>query len=209
MKTFQEQAHTVAEAVSPTEISLVKNDAYWDGNVNVDRVIIKSITDGDTLTMALQAGEIDAAQGLPYASLPLFENNSSYGISSCDTSRSFFAQMNYQTEALQDINVRRAIAMSLDKDGFTQVLLNGNGTPAVGPFPESFVFGDKKVTAPQFNLEEAKKLLEKAGWSDTDGDGYVDKNGEKLSLKWLTYPSRQELPLLAESAQGNLKRGRH
>ena len=41
----------------------------------MDRVNVKEIIDGDTLTMALQSGEIDAAQGLPYASLPLFQEN--------------------------------------------------------------------------------------------------------------------------------------
>lgn len=195
----------IAEAVSDTEISLVKNESYWGGKVGVDRVVVKSITDGDTLTMALQSGEIDATQGLPYVSLPLFENNSAYSISSCETSRSFFAQMNFENLILQDINVRKAIAMGIDKDGFTKVLLNGNGTVAVGPFPKSFVFGDDKVIAPQFNIEEGKQLLKASGWIDTDGDGYVDKNGQKLTLRWLTYPSRQELPLLAESAQATLK----
>ena len=43
--------------------------------------------------------------------------------------------MNYQTEALQDEKVREAIAMGIDKDGFTRVLLDGNGTAAAGPFP--------------------------------------------------------------------------
>ena len=40
---------------------------------------------------------------------------------------------------------------------------------------------------------------------DTDGDGIREKDGRKLTVRWLSYPSRQELPLLAESAQATLK----
>jgi peptide/nickel transport system substrate-binding protein len=40
---------------------------------------------------------------------------------------------------------------------------------------------------------------------DSDGDGIREKDGQKLEIRWLTYPSRQELPLLAESAQATLK----
>ena len=40
---------------------------------------------------------------------------------------------------------------------------------------------------------------------DSDGDSIREKDGVKLTVRWLTYPSRQELPLLAESAQASLK----
>ena len=50
-----------------------------------------------------------------------------------------------------------------------------------------------------------KKLLEESGWTDTDGDGYADKDGKKLSITWLTYPTRLEQPKLAEYAQSTLK----
>lgn len=185
-------------------LTLTKNENYWNGTPKLDTIYVKTITDGDTLTMALQSGELDAAYGLPYSSLTLFENDS-YTTSSCDTSRSFFAQMNYETEALQDENVRAAIACAIDKESFTSVLLNGNGTSAVGPFPENFSFGDSTVTDEDYDPEHAKELLKTAGWTDTDGDGYADKNGQKLSIRWVTYPSRQELPLLAESVQASLK----
>ena len=61
------------------------------------------------------------------------------------------------------------------------------------------------MTAPGYQPEEAKKLLAEAGWSDSDKDGYVDKEGENLTIRWVTYPSRQELPLLAETVQATLK----
>lgn len=185
-------------------LTLVKNENYWNGTPHLDTIYVKTITDGDTMTMSMQSGELDAAYGLPYASLSLFENDP-YTISSVETSRSFYGTINYQSEILQDENVRRAIAGAIDKENFTRVLMDGNGSPAVGPFPASFTFGDSTVSAQEYDLENAKKLLADAGWEDSDGDGYVEKGGEKLSIRWLTYPSRQELPLLAESVQATLK----
>lgn len=185
-------------------LTLVKNENYWNGTPHMDKIYVKTITDGDTMTLALQSGELDAAYGLPYASLPLFQNDA-YKISSCETSRSFFAQMNYTTKALQDDKVRAAIASAIDKENFTAVLLGGNGSPAAGPFPSSFKFGDSTVSAEKYDPEHARELLKAAGWTDTDGDGYVDKNGQKLTIRWVTYPSRQELPLLAESVQATMK----
>ena len=193
-----------AVKVTDTQIDLVANENYWGAvKPKMDKVVVKSITDGDTLTMSMQNGELDAVQGLPYSSLKLFKDG--YKISQVDTSRIYQAAFNFKTPALQDINVRRAISMAIDKDNFTKVLLSGNGTPAIGPFPANLTFGDDKVHAVPYDLDGAKKLLTDAGWSDSDGDGYVDKGGKNLELRWLTYTSRQELPLLAEAAQANLK----
>lgn len=192
------------EIVTDSGLTLVKNQSYWNGEPRLDKIIVKTISDGDTLTMALQSSELNAAYGLPYSSLSLF-NNSSYTISSSETSRSFFAQMNYANVNLQDSNVRAAIAMAINKKDFTNVLLKGNGTLAEGPFPKDYTFGDSYVKAAEYNIDNARNLLAQSGWKDTDGDGYVDKNGEKLTLRWLTYPSRQELPLLAENVQASLK----
>ena len=84
------------------------------------------------------------------------------------------------------------------------MLLHGNGTPAVGAFPANLSFGGNAVSTVPYDLEGAKSLLAQSGWSDSDGDGYVDKDGKTLELRYLTYTSRQELPLLAEAVQANL-----
>lgn len=195
----------IVQSLTPKEIVLVKNPHYWGGTPQVDKIIVTSITDGNTLTLALQNGEIDAAQGLPYASLNIFADNGAYKISSTDTSRTFQACMNFTTPALQDKNVRKAIALAIDRATFAKVQLMGNGTPAQGAFPANFAFGGDKVQGPGYNPEKARTLLAQSGWQDTDGDGYVDKDSKPLTLRWLTYTSRQELPLLAEAAQSWLK----
>lgn len=196
-----------ASKVTETQIELVKNDNYW-GPVKpkMDKVIVRSITDGDMLAMAMQNGEFDAVQGLPYSSLELFKNDAArYKISQTDTSRVYQAAFNFKTASLQDLRVRQAICMAIDKKNFAKVLLSGNGTETAGPFPGNLSFGGNAVTSVPYNLERAKSLLAEAGYADTDNDGYVDKNGKNLELRYLTYTSRQELPLLAEFAQASLK----
>ena len=65
-----------------------------------------------------------------------------------------------KSELMQDQNVRKAIEMGIDKDGFCSVIMEGRGVPAVGAFPSSFSYGNDAVKAPSYDPEEAKKLLE-------------------------------------------------
>lgn len=189
-----------ATDVSDSEISLEARDDYWGGEVSKKNILVKAITDGDTLTMGLQSGELDATYGLPYASYPLFENDN-YSINSVATSRAFFMQLNFDNELLKDKNIRSAIAMAVDKNGFVNVLLGGHGKVANGPFPMK----DSETTNYSFSPEKSKELLANSGWTDSDNDGYVDKDGKNFELNYLTYPGRSELPILAQSVQSNLK----
>ena len=194
----------VATDLNDTEITLTKNENYWNGEPKVDTVIVRSFTDADSLQSALQAGEVNATYGLAYASYALFENDN-YNISDCYTSRVFFGEFNYDSAIVQDPVVRQALSMGIDKQGFVDTLLNGRGQVAKGPFPASMKFGDDTVTTVSYDPDGAKELLEQAGWVDSDGDGIREKDGQTLTIRWLTYPSRLELPLLAESAQATLK----
>lgn len=195
----------IAEKVTPTQIDLVKNENYWGGDVKVDKVTVKSFSDGSALTAALQTGDIQGTYGLQYDNYVLFDGNPEYTINSCATSRCFFGQFNFESEIMQDQNIRKAIEMGIDKEGFCSVIMEGRGLPAKAAFPDSFSYGNEAVETVSYDPEGAKKLLEESGWKDTDGDGYADKDGQKLTIDWLTYPTRLEQPKLAEYAQATLK----
>lgn len=197
--------YVVQELVTDDHLTLTKNENYWNGSPKLDKLTIRTISDGDTLSAALQAGNIDAAYGMAYEAYPNFENDD-YQFSAIQTSRAFFASMNMTSPVMQDPAVRKAIAMGIDKQGFVTALLDGHGVVGTGAFPDGFSsFGGEHVTTESYDPEGARQVLEAAGWRDTDGDGIREKDGVKLTVRWLTYPSRQELPLLAESAQATLK----
>lgn len=196
--------YIAVDCKSGDHLTLVKNEKYWNGMPHIDELTIRTIADGNTLSAALQAGDIDAAYGMAYEAYPLFRNDN-YKFSQIATSRAFFCWMNYDSPLTSDPAVRKAIAMGIDKASFVATLLDGNGEVATGVFPDSFAFGGSKVKTEGYDPNGAKAVLEAAGWVDTDGDGIREKDGKPLKIKWLTYPSRQELPLLAESAQATLK----
>ncbi len=197
--------YIVKELVTDDHLTLTKNEDYWNGTPKLDELTILTITNGDTLSAALQSGDLDAAYGMAYEAYPNFENDQ-YQFSSVQTSRAFFASMNMESPMMQEDAVRKAIAMSIDKEGFVTALLDGHGVAANGAFPDGFSgFGGEHVKAEAYDPEGAKACLEEAGWIDTDGDGIREKDGKKLVIRWLTYPSRQELPLLAEMVQANLR----
>ncbi len=197
--------YVVKELVTDDHLSLVPNTYYWDGTPKIDDLTIRTLSNGDTLSAALQAGDIDAAYGMAYEAYPNFENGG-YQFSAIQTSRAFFGCMNMTSPIIQDDAVRKAIAMGINKEGFVKTLLDGHGVPANGAFPDGFsTFGGEHVKTETYDPEGAKAVLEEAGWVDSDGDGIREKDGTKLTIRWLTYPSRQELPLLAESVQASLK----
>ena len=197
--------YVVKELVTDDHLSLVPNTYYWDGTPKIDELTIRTLSNGDTLSAALQAGDIDAAYGMAYEAYPNFENGG-YQFSAIQTSRAFFGCMNMTSPVIQDDAVRKAIAMGINKEGFVKTLLDGHGVPANGAFPDGFsTFGGEHVKTETYDPEGAKAVLEEAGWVDSDGDGIREKDGVKLTIRWLTYPSRQELPLLAESVQASLK----
>ena len=73
--------------------------------------------------------------------------------------------------------------------------------------PPSLDYGYKQLkdTNP-YDPNKAKTLLAKSSWTDTNGDGLVDKNGQNLSLVLYTYTSRPELTLYAEAMQADYKK---
>ena len=95
----------------------------------------------------------------------------------------------------------------MDRETYNKVLLKDTFIPGKAPVPPSLDYGFDTLKDPNtYNVENAKKLLAEAGWKDSDGDGYVDKNGKNLELDFVFYSGRAELPLYAEATQADAKK---
>lgn len=195
---------------SKAKAEMVANDKYWDGAVPFKAVDILTIDDPNTRAMALQKGEIDFAINIAAGDLQLFNNKDKFTISSIASLRDVLARLNVRPERpLGDLKVRQALLRSLDRVTYNKVLLKDTFVPG-GPYlPPSVDYGYAelyKEDPNQYNEASAKQLLAEAGWKDTDGDGYVDKDGKNLELDFVFYSGRAELPLYAEATQADAKK---
>nr|WP_256219581.1 ABC transporter substrate-binding protein [Selenomonas ruminantium] len=183
-----------------------KNPNYWDGEVPFETVEIPSIDDPNTRAMALQSGEVDMAVNIAAGDMETFRGNDKFFVDEISSLRTVLARLNHKG-ILKDDKVRAALICGCDRETYNKVLLKGTFLPGKAPVPPSMDYGFDQLTDPNaYNPERAAKLLDEAGWKDTNGDGIRDKDGQPLKLDFVVYNSRAELPLYAEAVQSDLKK---
>ncbi|MDO4522833.1 MAG: ABC transporter substrate-binding protein [Eubacteriales bacterium] len=189
------------------EVQMKKNENYWGGEPKLDTVDLKIVDDQDALNMALQNGEIDLIAQLPAAGTTLFKDDENFVMDSVTSTRTNFLMYNLNTPALQDVNVRNAISMSIDREGYADVVFNGYAEASYGVFASALPYGGTdgfELAVSEFDPEGAAALLAEAGYEDTDSDGILDKDGEKLSLNFVTYSYNTQLLQFADMLQAQL-----
>nr|WP_256324668.1 ABC transporter substrate-binding protein [Selenomonas ruminantium] len=183
-----------------------KNPNYWDGEVPFETVEIPSIDDPNTRAMALQSGEVDMAVNIAAGDMDTFRGNDKFFVDEISSLRTVLARLNHKG-ILKDDKVRAALICGCDRETYNNVLLKGTFLPGKAPVPPSMDYGFDQLTDPNaYNPERAAKLLDEAGWKDTNGDGIREKDGQPLKLDFVVYNSRAELPLYAEAVQADLKK---
>ncbi|QDR82570.1 ABC transporter substrate-binding protein [Sporomusa termitida] len=185
---------------------MVKNSHYWDGEVPYETVEIPSIDDPNTRAMALQSGEVDMAVNIAAGDISLFNDKEKFHIDRIPSLRTVLARIN-QKGVLGDQKVRAAFISACDRKVYNEVILKGTFIEGKAPVPPSMDYGFDQLTDPNsYNIDRAKQLLAEAGWKDADGDGILEKDGKKLTVDFVVYNSRAELPIYAEAAQSDAKK---
>ena len=196
----------VCESFTKEKAVMKKNPHYWDGEVPYETVEIPSIDDPNTRAMALQSGEVDMAVNIGAGDIGLFSDTSKFHIDRISSLRVVLARIN-QKGVLGDPKVRAAFISMCDRKSYNEIILKGTFIEGKAPIPPSMDYGFDQLTDPNhYDVERAKKLLDEAGWKDTDGDGIRDKDGKPLSVDFVVYNSRAELPIYAEAVQADAKK---
>jgi peptide/nickel transport system substrate-binding protein len=97
----------------------------------------------------------------------------------------WFVAWNLQRPKLADVRVRRALALATDFEGFKHSFYKDLADQITGPWILAKPEYDQDVRPLPFAPDQARKLLEEAGWIDRDGDGVLDHDGVPLEIELL------------------------
>lgn len=161
-----------SEFVQGEKIVLNANPNYFGGAPKVDQVIYRVIPDDSTAVQALVNGEIDVLESVPAAEAANLLQNPDVRMVLNTYPSPMYVAFNFKYEPLQDVNLRTAIAMAINKQEISDKVFLGQQTPENDMYPSSIGWATNNVdTAPLFNPEGARALLESSGYT-LDADGY-------------------------------------
>jgi len=168
----------------------VRYEGYWQGDAALDEYIYKVVPDQAAGTAQLKTGEIDFFQGVSNSEVASFEGTDVSVIPADRLSFTFYGtNMDPEkTPLFQDVEVRQALLYALDREAMVEEIAYGFGQVAVGTMPPlSWAYNPEGIENPYpYDPELAVSLLEQAGWTDTNGDGVVDKDGLEMSFTMYT-----------------------
>ena len=190
------------------QLKLDRVDPWWGDGLpafrskwRIRRFVVKSIDDPVQVVEQLRAGLLD---------LTSFDNFADFVTKTKDADfTANFGKLHYHLvnwmqiawncadPLFTDARVRRAMSHAIRRDEISQVDFDGLARSVTGPFPRDSELSDQTIAPHPYSLPKARDLLKEAGWSDTDKDGVLDKDGlafrfsllrPSKSLAWLNTP---------------------
>ena len=190
-------------------IRLERKENYWGENYPhqlplkaYPKEIIFQIVEDDVIAInQLSGGEMDVATLQSTTGerfLELKEDkllSSKYNFYTPQLARYLYIQLNNESPFLSDKRVRKAVAHLIDVDRLIEVVEGGVGSRVTSIISNKRPYFNADLKPIQFDIEKAKSLLTKAGWTDTNNNGTVDKviNGELTEMKMRLHTSSSAL----------------
>ena len=157
----------------------------------VDKVIYRIYPDVNTLVLAFQNGDIDAVPtGVPVDTVDVVKTDPTFEVvDNPSTGYTYISPNIAANPHLADVKVRQALAMGIDKDIIVQLVYKGYAgkmTTVVSPILPAW--HNPNVQDWPFDIEAGKKMLDEAGYTDTDSNNVrnapADRGGGDLELRF-------------------------
>ncbi len=173
------------------ELVLEPNPHYPEAEKRVE-VVIKLFKDETAMRLAYTADELDMAFMVTPEVAEMLQAEKRI-VKTIEAGYQYFCIVNIESDILDDIRLRKALNAGLNREDYIRALRGGR-VPR-GIFASYYTFaGNCRI---KYDRERAKKLLDEAGWL-MGNDGIREKDGKRLELKLLTYPSRPDLSVIMQ-----------
>jgi peptide/nickel transport system substrate-binding protein len=151
-------------------IELEANETYFGEGPFLEKLIYQIIPDPNTQVQALLNGEVDLVDGIPTAQIPNVEGNPDFKMAPKIYPSPFYFGFNTAKAPLDNLDVRTAIGMGIDRDQIVATALGGYGSIENRFYPRVIEWASNPDSvAPAFDVDGANALLDTAGLPK-DGD---------------------------------------
>ncbi len=191
----------LSEYLAGDKLVLAKNQHYWQADaVLLDRINGFMIVDETTMLTAFESGELDIIDSILASELPKIQAESDALITK-PTIGTYFYAFNTKIKPLDDVLVRKALSLAIDRKAIVESVTKAGEIPATGFTPPGLydangevfqkIAGDYDTQPDTADLDTARKLLAQAGFTDM-------KQFPKLDI---VYNTNETHKIIAEAIQ--------
>lgn len=146
-------------------VTLVANETYFGEGPYLEQLKFAIIPDVNTQVQSLQNGEVDYIGALPSTQVATMQATPGFKVAEKIYPSPIYFGFNFKKEVLANADVRKAIAMAVDREQILQTALNGFGTTSDRFYPAVIEWASNPdAVAPAFDVDGANALLDEAGY---------------------------------------------
>ncbi len=150
------------------------------------RVVFRVVPEPATLLTELVTGGIHIDLPLAPDQIQRVESTENLDLHAFSGTKLFYLGWNNERPPFDDARVRRAMTHAINRPEIIEAQLEGYGSVATSTVPPWHPYHPEGIEPLSYDPEQARQLLEQAGWTDADGDGVREKNGQPLAFSLLT-----------------------
>ena len=187
-----------------TEVVMERFDDYYGGAPDltpvgpacVETAVFRVIPEASTRVAALLAGEVDIIQAVPAELISTLEQTPGIQVKTVPGTQPKWVELNVNSPPFDDVRVRQALNYAVDKDLIIEAIYGGKAVALPGSLSPFNNYVNKSLEPYEYSMDTALALLAEAGYTDSNGDGLLDKNGQTFSF---TLDTLEEHRALAEA----------